>query len=160
METRSVFTASTRLLTGSAGIKGESACSSVMVMSADYGGMGAGDVALDLCKKVCALSFMHRMTFEVKASRFSDWKKYGRSLDAAQFARTTADAYVWAVVADSLPTTSVILMGWLPTSEITAPTTTGVALHGRPHLRVKVPMRPMGAMSTWWDAQEAAIEPW
>lgn len=57
-------------------------------------------------------------TVEVKTSRFRDWHRFGRSLSVAQLGRTEAHVYVWCVVADELPTTSVILMGWCPTQAL------------------------------------------
>lgn len=57
-------------------------------------------------------------TVEVKTSRYRDWLTWGRSISAAQLGRTQAHVFVWCVVADELPTTSVIVMGWCPTQAL------------------------------------------
>lgn len=59
-------------------------------------------------------------TVEVKTNRATDWKKYGRTLNVHQLRRTKAHTYVWCVVADELPTTAVILMGWCVTQDLRA----------------------------------------
>ena len=95
-----------------------------------------------------------RVTCEVKTSRESDWQVYARTLDAAQLARCTADAYVWAVLVDLWGVRTVRLMGWLPVSDIRAPTaaagaTRPASVHDRPHVRVHAPMHRMSDLPRW-----------
>lgn len=87
---------------------------------------------------------------EVKTNRFSAWKTIGRVLNAHQLERLHAKAVIWCVVADTLPTTSVIVMGWLPTDDIRAPDASEpVTMAGQPCLRVLAPMRAPADLPPW-----------
>lgn len=93
-------------------------------------------------------------TVEVKTNRATDWKKYGRTLNAHQLSKTRAHTYVWCVVADELPTTSVLLMGWCVTQDLLA--STGQRLSPvRATVRATAPMRPMPDLLTYvgWDVR-------
>lgn len=82
-------------------------------------------------------------TIEVKTNRYSDWFTWGRSISAKQLARTQAHTFTWCVVADDLPTTSVILMGWCPTQAILD----GAARHPDPTRVVATePLREMPSL--------------
>lgn len=105
------------------------------------------------------------VTCEVKTSREPDWQVYARTLDAAQLARCTANAYVWAVIIERWGVRTVRLMGWLPVDDIRGLTAVPDAtrpdwVHGRPHVRVHAPMRPMAALPDWIAAQPSALDLW
>lgn len=117
------------------------------------GGVGTGEWVSDW------------VTFEVKTSRERDWPVYERSLDAAQLARCTANAYVWAVLADQWGTSTVRLIGWLPVDDIRGPTaapdaTRPSSVHGRPHVRVITPVRPMHDLIDWTHRQPSIADYW
>jgi hypothetical protein len=112
---------------------------------------GGGDIAIERSLPKGALTEQDRITFEVKTSRISSWRRYEGTLDAAQLARSKAHAYIWCVVSDTWPTEPVLIMGWLPTDEIKAPDAgRPVMEHGRPHVRVVRPMRDMRTLPAWW----------
>jgi hypothetical protein len=93
-------------------------------------------------------------TVEAKTSRFSDWKRIGRALNARQFKGLHADVVFWCVVADELPSTSVMLMGWLPVPDIRAAASNEtVSLHGEEHVRVHEPLRDPAALIPWSEQQ-------
>lgn len=117
---------------------------------------GTGDVAIIGDPSPPGTETQHhgKVTFEVKTSRYRSWRRYERTLDAAQLARSTADAYIWCVVSNDWPTESVLLMGWLPTETLRErDARTATREHDRPHWRITVPMRPMADLPHWWQAQ-------
>ena len=112
----------------------------------DISGIRYGGGDIEITRQVShspAMAVENSYGVEVKTSRFSAWQRLGRTLDARQLQRSSAAAYLWCVVADTIPTTSVILMGWLPTEEIrTAPDDEPVTIDGRACVRVHRPLRP------------------
>lgn len=105
------------------------------------------------------------VTFEVKTSRETDWNVYARTLDQAQLGRCTANAYVWAVLLDRWGARRVRLMGWMPVDDLRGPTTAPNAtrpacVHGRPHVRVHAPMRPMADLPGWIAEQSSPLDLW
>lgn len=88
---------------------------------------------------------------EVKTTRFSRWQRNGPLVNAQQWQRLQADAIVWCVIADELPTTSVIITGWLPVEEARASAlNTVINPHDDyPSVAIKQPLRAPGGLYAW-----------
>lgn len=98
---------------------------------------------------------------EVKTCRFSHWMRHGRTLNQRQLQRMTSEAIMWCVVADALPTESVIIMGWLPLPEVkTANSNKRLRLHGQEHVQSREPMREPRHLVPWIDSFDMAQHRW
>lgn len=94
------------------------------------------------------------VSVEVKTTRFSRWRRNGPTVNARQWGRLQAKTIVWCVIADELPTTSVVIMGWLAVEEARAsPLNTVVnPLDDNPTVVIKEPLRSPSTLLGWAQA--------